>query len=464
MRVINRSYTSSRYCTYIDSCDELSRSVRRNSYILRLTSTASDFVGSHLPVDKRGNIMMLTLTYANSFLPYAVNPINGQLVPVFSRTHIKTFLNRLKVRFYRYFKGTYKYFLCMEYGKDTKRQHYHVLFFLSYHVDYKKFVDLVRELWIYGYTFPSPSGDPYKKALLRSYDKGLSYAAKYVCKDVSYYSLPSVIKYHEYVNSLPDDSKSILMDGFPRIYQSNGIGSSLVSQLENDFENVVSNGLYDSIRKCYVPVPYYVYSKFFYKNVPSFDSRVGKNDKILYDRVLRVDSSLLVEYKIASLCRHVSKDISFFNLYFASLPDFKSYSHQYSSSISWLKNNLTSDIYTLSFVFNVYRDYIRVSSDVMLRYVNSFSDLFSVDFVKNFVVSSSDIYSNYIDSINSSIPLVNCFSHSSFCSDLFFHLDSLLNIYTLYSNHVATVRETEFQSTFRLKSSLKKLEFPKELC
>ena len=207
-----------------------------------------------------------------------------------------------------------------------------------------------------------------------------------------------------------------------------------------------------------------MYSKFFYKNVPAFDSRVGKNGKILYDRVLRVDSSFLVEYKLASLCRHVSKDISFFNLDFASLPDFKFYSHQYSSSISWLKNNFTSDIYTLSFVFNVYRDYIRVSSDVMLRYVNGFSDLFSVDFVKNFVVSSSDIYSNYIDSINSSIPLVDCFSHSSFCSDLFFHLDSLVNIYTLYSNHVATVRETEFQSTCRLKSSLKRLEFPKELC
>ena len=464
MRVINRSYTSSRYCTYIDSCDELSRSVRRNSYILRLTSTASDFVGSHLPVDKRGNVIMLTLTYNNSYLPYAVNPLNGQLVPIFSRTHIKTFLNRLKVRFYRYFKGTYKYFLCMEYGKDTKRQHYHVLFFLSYDVDYKKFVDLVRELWIYGYTFPAPSGDPYKKALLRSYDKGLSYAAKYVCKDVSYYSLPSVIKYHEYVNSLPDDSKSILLDGFPRIYQSNGIGSSLVSQLENCFENVISKGLYDSIRKCYVPVPYYVFSKFFYKNVPAFDSRVGKNGKILYDRVLRVDSSLLVEYKLASLCRHVSKDISFFNLDFASLPDFKYFSYQYSSSISWLKNNFTSDIYTLSFVFNVYRDYIRVSSDVMLRYVNSFSDLFSIDFVKNFIISSSDLYSNYIDSIKSSIPLVNCFSHSSFCSDFFFHLDSLVNIYTLYSNHVATVRDADFQSTFRLKSSLKKLEFPKELC
>lgn len=128
MRVINRSYTSSRYCVYIDSCDELSRSIRRNSYILRLTSTASEFVGSHLPLNKRGNIMMLTLTYNNKYLPIAVNPVNGQRVPVFSRNHVKTFLNRLKVRFSRYFKGNYKYFLCMEYGKDTKRQHYHVLF------------------------------------------------------------------------------------------------------------------------------------------------------------------------------------------------------------------------------------------------------------------------------------------------------------------------------------------------
>lgn len=54
----------------------------------------------------------------------------------------------------KYGRGAYKYFIAMEYGKNTKRQHLHGLFFLSSAVDYVFFCELCRELWTYGYTFP----------------------------------------------------------------------------------------------------------------------------------------------------------------------------------------------------------------------------------------------------------------------------------------------------------------------
>lgn len=239
-----------------------------------------------------GRCIFLTFTYNNDNLPYYEDKQAGFRFVCFNRDHVLQFLNVLKVNAYRRFgPSSYKYFFTSEYGKDTRRPHYHCLFFLSAGVDKKDFTELCRSLWQYGFMFPKYNGktwvDNYNRPCdveIRSLYGGACYVSKYVCKDLSYFSLPEV-DYYISDKKHYDNIKPYL----PKHWQSNKLGFSALDEFENkDFEKVLKEGIFNPLKGENVPLPRYVINKLLYKNVKTKDDylRLSKDGKPLYDREL----------------------------------------------------------------------------------------------------------------------------------------------------------------------------------
>lgn len=212
-----------------------------------------------------GTSVFLTFTYRDCCLP-VVN-INGVDIPCFNHNDVKTFLNRLKIRMYRlYGRNSYKYFIAMEYGKNTKRQHLHGLFFLTSAVNWRVFVELCRELWVFGFMFPKINrAGLYVKddgsddtPLIRSLVKGSVYVSKYVTKDLSYYQIPNV-------DFAVKADKSFTRHFGPKHYQSNNIGISILDKVNlADSDNIASfliDGISVPYSKSRIPVPRYIKKK-----------------------------------------------------------------------------------------------------------------------------------------------------------------------------------------------------------
>ena len=119
------------------------RSLSQNSWVTRLGFDLSDLYANG------GKAIFLTFTYNNECLPFShFGFVNDEPVPCFQHDDILRFLNELKVYVNRkYGKGQYKYFWCSEYGKFTKRPHYHALFMLKSGVEPVWFAEKCRELW-----------------------------------------------------------------------------------------------------------------------------------------------------------------------------------------------------------------------------------------------------------------------------------------------------------------------------
>lgn len=465
MKIINKSYPSSRYCSHITTNNILGEVTKRNSYVLRLCALVSQFIGVN--VINKGHVIMLTFTYNNENLPFAINPETNERVPVFNREHVKMFLNRLKVRHSRFMRGFYKYFFCFEYGKNTKRQHIHALFCLSSECDLRLFIDTCRELWTFGHMFPAPFGNPYQKAQLRHAGKGASYAAKYVCKDLSYYEMPVVQRYIEYIEKQSDEDKKILRNGLPRIYQSNGIGSNLIDQLDSNFDEVVKYGILNPLTNKRAPIPYYVYNKYFFKTIPAFDSRVGKNGKTLYDRVMIKDDSSFLDYKLEQLNKSIERSCMFFDNSALSFKTIAPNAETLYNTVLKLKSITgIDDTYTLSFMFQVYKSYVRCASDKLLYCVDTFNDLFTVDFVKNFLVDSLNVYKNYKDSLeyNKVFPITSCFTHNDIARAIFDCLNILCDVYSYFLEDIQLIRESDFQKQEKVRELLRTYNYPVNLC
>lgn len=231
-----------------------------------------------------GIAVFLTFSYRNNTLPSIT--VNGVDVPCFNHSDVKTFLNRLKVSMYRsYGPNSYKYFMAMEYGKNTKRQHLHGLFFLDKRVIWQDFTELCRSLWSFGFMFPKLKNGRYVKdngeddiPTIRSAVKGSVYVSKYVTKDISYSRIPSV-------DAAVKFDKSFVRKFGPKHYQSNNIGISILDKVNlSDNDNVVSfltNGISVPYSKSRIPVPRYIKKKLLFDNLKS--DRIGRNGKYLYD-------------------------------------------------------------------------------------------------------------------------------------------------------------------------------------
>ena len=133
------------------------RSLSQNSWVTRLGFDLQDLYANG------GKAIFLTFTYNNECLPHSNFGLSDyKKVACFQHDDVLRFLNNLKVYVNRkYGKSKYKYFWCSEYGKFTKRPHYHALFMLAKGVDSTWFAEKCRSLWEYGFMFPRRKGDRY---------------------------------------------------------------------------------------------------------------------------------------------------------------------------------------------------------------------------------------------------------------------------------------------------------------
>lgn len=259
---VNTNVSASTYdvpCGHCESC----RDAYQSMWKCRLWHEL-DYVYSH-----GGCGVFLTFTYRDNCLP--MYNYNGLLIPVFNHKDVKNFLNRLKIRMYRkYGKGKYKYFIAMEYGKQTKRQHLHGLFFLDPCVPYAEFVELCRELWTFGFMFPKIKNGRYvtddgedDNPCIRSAVKGCVYVSKYVTKDLSYYQIPNIDAVYR-VDPL------FFRNFGPKHYQSNNIGISILDKVNLSDATSVASFLTNGITVPYckdsrIPVPRYIKKNFSMK-------------------------------------------------------------------------------------------------------------------------------------------------------------------------------------------------------
>ncbi len=226
------------------------RSLSQNSWVTRLGFDLKDLYS------RGGVAVFLTFTYNNECLPWSNFGFkNEKCIPVFQRKDELKFLNALKVYVHRmYGKGAYKYFFCAEYGKWTKRPHYHGLFMLEPYVDPTWFAEKCRQLWDYGFMFPRRKGDRYvdnngatSSVTLRNLQGACKYVSKYITKDIDYYDLPLVKKYVEMRHLLKDEERKYYNDLLPKHLQSKGIGSSLLKGCVTPalLSTWVTNGIYN---------------------------------------------------------------------------------------------------------------------------------------------------------------------------------------------------------------------------
>ena len=188
---------------------------------------------------------------------------------------------------------------------------------------------------------------------------------------------------------------------------------------------------------------------------------------MLYDRVLKDDIEVYINYRVSALNSSVENSCIYFNGTANLFTSFSSYSKSLSDCVSSLKA-LTgvNDYYTLSFIFNVYKSYVRCASDRLLHCVDTFSDLFTLKFVTTFISDSCDVYENYKHSLRCRdiVPLTACFQHSNTAMRIFQSLDKLCDIYTYFLEDIQLLREKDFQKAESLREMLRTYNYPTDLC
>lgn len=265
---------------------------KRNEWQTRISFELASLYACH------GRAVFLTFTYDNEHLPHFELDFGVQgkeVISCFSHADVLAFLNRLKVEAHKRFgPHAYKYFFTSEYGTNTKRPHYHAIFFLQPFVNWQTFVEMCRAKWSYGYMFPKynkymscyvdndnrPLCDG--KPCISSLGGCAKYVSKYVTKDLSFYELPSLSQYLS-----KKGNKDLIKRSLPKHWQSNCLGWSAIDDInlfdDSAVKDVISNGLLNPLTFVRVPLPSYVVNKLMFKNVKS--TRISPTSgKPLYDR------------------------------------------------------------------------------------------------------------------------------------------------------------------------------------
>lgn len=236
-------------CGHCENCKD----VKRMSWYVRL------YYEWQFCEDKGGFSLYETLTYNNAHLPFIFDYFDGEKIvkqySCFSVRDVQLYLKKVRKRLKKIFGRVidFRYFLSMEYGGTTHRPHYHILFFVADRsVSPFIFKKVVEDTWACDYKYLSNG--------CRDYDIGfgfvkagkinngfvsntgaLSYAAKYVAKDVYedkfVMSLSRDLEKHGFSR---EQYKAI----FPRVLCSKNLGIyALEFDKNNDLDNFMSGDI-----------------------------------------------------------------------------------------------------------------------------------------------------------------------------------------------------------------------------
>ena len=246
------------------------RAASQDSWVFRLGSDLDALYKC------KGFAVFLTFTYNDQCLPHSDFGLRASVVPCFSADDVSRFLNKIKVYMFRvYGRASYRYFLCSEYGKFTKRPHYHVLFMLRNDVDFVQFCEKCRQYWQYGFMFPKYQNGRYvdnfgkpTTPLLHCPQHACQYVCKYITKDMDYYELPIIKKYIQNRKALPKDIRSHYNKFLPRHYQSKGIGQSFFDSCSTpqSLLDCIEHGVQNPTNKRIVQLPRYYVEKFAFSH------------------------------------------------------------------------------------------------------------------------------------------------------------------------------------------------------
>lgn len=296
-----------------------------------------------------GCCVFLTFTYNDAHLPHYTD---GSIsFPCFNHNDVLTFTDLFETHCARAFgKGSFKKYFVSEYGKNTKRPHYHSLYFLKKGVDYIRFVELARSDWKFGFLFPK--FDKYRNIyvdndgrpdspLLHNIGAGARYVSKYVTKDISFYEIPEVSDYLS-----KKTNKSLLKKYLPKAWMSKGIGYCALDGINvNSVDTVrqlLNEGITNPLTLEKFPCPRYILDKLRYHKVLS--KRISPTTgKPLYDRFLtelgKASSRVVFDNKIS---RYMKKMSETFQLYFTDISLHREY--QFENLSLFMKDAGISDI------------------------------------------------------------------------------------------------------------------------
>lgn len=267
LHLIRSGVSGYNYSVPCSNCLEC-RSTLQDAWVFRLTQDLK-YLYAH-----NGKAVFLTFTYNNEHLPYSDFGFKGVRQACFDNINLKSFLNKVKVYMWRkYGKSSYKYFVCEEYGKFTRRPHLHGIFMLGSSVDYLDFCAMCRKLWTFGFMFPRyrcgryvDNKGKYTSPLLRSWQKAGAYAAKYITKDLDFYGLDAVKSYVESRHLFTPTEVKKYNNCLPKHFQSKGLGSSFLSQINTPQKllNAINNKVQSAYNLKFVELPRYYVQKLCY--------------------------------------------------------------------------------------------------------------------------------------------------------------------------------------------------------
>lgn len=341
--LLHRTVLYHEACSYVSyevpcsKCEEC-RSVQRLEWETRLAF--------ELAYTKQtgGNAVFLTFTYNDRHLPKLMfrDGLCNVLVPCFDGDHVLNFLDQVNNYMQKFYgKESYKYFIAAEYGKNTRRPHYHGLFMIRKDVDVHNFVEMCRQYWTQGKLsdldseplgFMFPKFDYRKNSyvdsdgnsstpLLKGFDPnsgvplyaGAKYVSKYVTKDLAYFHLNPVL---EKAYKSDKTFKKTHRRWLPKHWQSNGIGYSIFKNIDlsniSAVDDLIQNGIGNPLdpSKPRMSLPNFVVNKLMYKNVLS-DRISPTTGKRLYDRELSVFGLRYLKQsyinKVNRACERISK-------------------------------------------------------------------------------------------------------------------------------------------------------------
>lgn len=287
-----------------------------------------------------GACYFITLTYDDEHLPHFIAP-DGTQQACFNKTHIHNFIKYLRIWLSRhgYMSNGIKYFICSEYGKNTKRPHYHGLLFFPYHVP--NFHHLMEKVWKHGFIICSKQGWEILSV------SGIRYVSKYIAKDFTFYNLPSM----KFLTD-PNDFKAFKRENsqyFPSHWQSVGYGEQFIDVIakQPDIPKYLSNNsvnLWNGSDGTF-PIPRYYHLKL--------EKSINKEYSKLLDKVVLERTPIGTDVRRIRLGQSVIKDMS--NLSYInkshianSLPHSLILESQY----NFLKDNNVQSFFRLENIFH----------------------------------------------------------------------------------------------------------------
>lgn len=272
-------------CGFCEDC----RKAERNQWTFRLMAELSARQKANW------NVGFVTMTYNDANLPYyAINEdINDNWERsvdskfcCFSRSDIRNFILRLRKYIWKHHGiSGLTYMVCSEYGDSTSRSHYHALFaWPKGSLNHEAMHKLICELWCdKGFIFPKDfrggvdkNGYHHKPFAVDCTADAARYCAKYVCKDVSFWSDAAAA-------GIDVRDKYFRKECAPFHIQNRGLGHDFILDLtDSEKLSLLNDGFSfvgeDFLRSC----PIYLRNKIIYDTRYVFDI-VTKNRLVRRD-------------------------------------------------------------------------------------------------------------------------------------------------------------------------------------